>query len=37
VLIDLLTRVVEGNEGQARPGAGRRPPRKKTADSVGDA
>jgi DNA-binding MarR family transcriptional regulator len=28
LLIDLLARVVEANEGYARPGAGRRPPRK---------
>ena len=28
LLIDLLTRVVEANEEYARPGAGRRPPRK---------
>ena len=34
VLIDLLTRVVEGNEVEARPGAGRRPPRKKISDFV---
>jgi DNA-binding MarR family transcriptional regulator len=30
LLIDLLTRVVEANEAYARPGAGRRPPRKST-------
>jgi DNA-binding MarR family transcriptional regulator len=34
VLIDLLTRVVEGNELQARPGAGRRAPRKKLPASA---
>jgi MarR family transcriptional regulator, temperature-dependent positive regulator of motility len=28
LLMDLLTRVVEANEAYARPGAGRRPPRK---------
>ena len=28
LLVDLLTRVVEANEEYARPGAGRRPPRK---------
>jgi hypothetical protein len=35
VLIDLLTRVVEGNETQARPGAGRRTPRKKMSSADG--
>ena len=30
LLIDLLARVVEANEIHARPGAGRRPPRRKT-------
>jgi MarR family transcriptional regulator, temperature-dependent positive regulator of motility len=34
MLIDLLTRVVEANEMHARPGAGRRPPRKKTKAAV---
>jgi DNA-binding MarR family transcriptional regulator len=34
VLIDLLTRVVEGNEMQARPGAGRRAPRKKMSSAA---
>ena len=29
LLIDLLTRIVEANDVHARPGAGRRPPRKK--------
>lgn len=29
LLIDLLTRLVEANDVHARPGAGRRPPRKK--------
>jgi hypothetical protein len=28
LLLDLLARVVEANEAYARPGAGRRPPRK---------
>jgi DNA-binding MarR family transcriptional regulator len=37
VLIDLLTRVVEGNELQARPGAGRRAPRKKMPTAAGKA
>jgi MarR family transcriptional regulator, temperature-dependent positive regulator of motility len=31
LLIDLLTRVIEANEAHARPGAGRRPPRKRGA------
>jgi DNA-binding MarR family transcriptional regulator len=30
MLIELLIRVVEANEAHARPGAGRRPPRRKT-------
>jgi DNA-binding MarR family transcriptional regulator len=34
-LIDLLTRVVEANEIHARPGAGRRRPRKRTATKQG--
>jgi DNA-binding MarR family transcriptional regulator len=34
VLIDLLTRVVEANETHARSGAGRRPPRKRTAAAI---
>jgi DNA-binding MarR family transcriptional regulator len=33
LLVDLLTRVVEANEIHARSGAGRRPPRRKTAAS----
>jgi DNA-binding MarR family transcriptional regulator len=35
VLIDLLTRVVEGNELQARPGAGRKAPRRKDSRADG--
>jgi DNA-binding MarR family transcriptional regulator len=34
LLIDLLTRVVEANDQHARPGAGRRPPRKKQHATV---
>ena len=37
VLVDLLTRVVEANETQARPGAGRRPPQKKISAGVQEA
>jgi DNA-binding MarR family transcriptional regulator len=36
LLIDLLTRVIEANETHARPGAGRRPPRKRTAAAVAE-
>jgi hypothetical protein len=32
LLVDLLTRVVEANEAHARPGAGRRPPRRKAPE-----
>jgi MarR family transcriptional regulator, temperature-dependent positive regulator of motility len=35
-LIDLLTRVVEANDTYARPGAGRRPPPKRTAAAKGE-
>jgi DNA-binding MarR family transcriptional regulator len=35
LLIDLLARVVEANEIYARPGAGRRPPRRKNAADSG--
>jgi MarR family transcriptional regulator, temperature-dependent positive regulator of motility len=35
LLIDLLARVVEANEMHARPGAGRRPPRRKNATESG--
>jgi DNA-binding MarR family transcriptional regulator len=35
VLVDLLTRVVEANQMHARPGAGRRPPRRKNIRSEG--
>jgi ribosomal protein L4 len=33
-LVDLLTRVVEFNEIHARPGAGRRPPRRKRSGTA---
>jgi DNA-binding MarR family transcriptional regulator len=35
MLIDLLGRVVDANEVYARPGNGRRPPRRKSSDSDG--
>jgi DNA-binding MarR family transcriptional regulator len=37
LLIDLLTRVVEANDVHARPGAGRRPPRKKQHATIAGA
>jgi hypothetical protein len=32
LLVDLLTRVVQANEAHARPGAGRKPPRRKAVE-----